>query len=149
MDANKQMMINPIENGVVLDHITAGKAMDIYKVLRLDKLGCTVAVIVNAASKKMGRKDVLKIYDVIDLNFDVLGYLDPGITVSIIENGEVIRRISLDLPEQVEGVLRCKNHRCITSCEQELPHIFKLTDREKRVYRCIYCEVKAEESKLI
>lgn len=144
MDANKQMMINPIENGVVLDHITAGKAMDIYKVLRLDKLGCTVAVIVNAASKKMGRKDVLKIYDVIDLNFDVLGYLDPGITVSIIENGEVIRRISLDLPEQVEGVLRCKNPRCITSCEQELPHIFKLTDRKKKVYRCIYCETMAK-----
>ena len=138
------MMVNPIENGVVLDHITAGKAMDIYKVLRLDKLGCTVAVIVNAASKKMGRKDVLKIYDVIDLNFDVLGYLDPGITVSIIANGELVRRISLDLPEQVEGVLRCKNPRCITSCEQELPHVFKLTDRKKKVYRCIYCETMAK-----
>ena len=144
MDAIKQMMVNPIQNGVVLDHITAGKAMEIYKVLRLDKLGCTVAVIVNAPSKKMGHKDVLKIYDVIDLNFDVLGYLDPGITVSIIENGEVIRRISLDLPEQVEGVLRCKNPRCITSCEQELPHVFKLTDRKKKVYRCIYCETMAK-----
>ncbi|MBQ7354803.1 MAG: aspartate carbamoyltransferase regulatory subunit [Clostridia bacterium] len=138
------MIVNPIENGVVLDHITAGKAMDIYKVLRLDKLGCTVAVIVNAPSKKMGRKDVLKIYDVIDLNFDVLGYLDPGITVSIIENGDVVRRISLDLPEQVEGVLRCKNPRCITSCEQELPQVFKLTDRKKKVYRCIYCETMAK-----
>ncbi len=144
MESKKQMMVNPIQNGVVLDHITAGKAMEIYKVLRLDKLGCTVAVIVNAASKKMGHKDVLKIYDVIDLNFDVLGYLDPGITVSIIENGEVIRRISLDLPEQVEGVLRCKNPRCITSCEQELPHVFKLTDRRKKVYRCIYCETMAK-----
>ena len=98
----------------------------------------------NAASKKMGHKDVLKIYDVIDLNFDVLGYLDPGITVSIIENGEVVRRISLDLPEQVEGVLRCKNPRCITSCEQELPHVFKLTDRKRKVYRCIYCETMAK-----
>ena len=144
MEAKKQMIVNPIENGVVLDHITAGKAMDIYKVLRLDKLGCTVAVIVNAPSKKMGRKDVLKIYDVIDLNFDVLGYLDPGITVSIIENGDVVRRISLDLPEQVEGVLRCKNPRCITSCEQELPQVFKLTDRKKKVYRCIYCETMAK-----
>lgn len=144
MEEKKQMMVNPIQNGVVLDHITAGKAMEIYKVLRLDKLGCTVAVIVNAASKKMGRKDVLKIYDVIDLNFDVLGYLDPGITVSIIENGEVVRRISLDLPEQVEGVLRCKNPRCITSCEQELPHVFKLTDRSRKVYRCIYCETMAK-----
>ncbi|MGM9647203.1 MAG: aspartate carbamoyltransferase regulatory subunit [Eubacteriales bacterium] len=141
---NKQMMVNPIQNGVVLDHITAGKAMEIYKVLRLDKLGCTVAVIVNAVSKKMGHKDVLKIYDVIDLNFDVLGYLDPGITVSIIENGEVIRRISLDLPEQVEGVLRCKNPRCITSCEQELPQVFKLTDRSRKIYRCIYCETMAK-----
>ena len=140
---NKQMMVNPIQNGVVLDHITAGKAMEIYKVLRLDKLGCTVAVIVNAASKKMGHKDVLKIYDVIDLNFDVLGYLDPGITVSIIENGEVVRRISLDLPEQVEGVLRCKNPRCITSCEQELPHVFVLTDKASHEYRCMYCETKA------
>ena len=144
MEAKKHMIVNPIENGVVLDHITAGKAMDIYKVLRLDKLGCTVAVIVNAPSKKMGRKDVLKIYDVIDLNFDVLGYLDPGITVSIIANGDVVRRISLDLPEQVEGVLRCKNPRCITSCEQELPHVFKLTDRKKKVYRCIYCETMAK-----
>lgn len=141
---NKQMMVNPIQNGVVLDHITAGKAMEIYKVLRLDKLGCTVAVIVNAVSKKMGHKDVLKIYDVIDLNFDVLGYLDPGITVSIIENGEVIRRISLDLPEQVEGVLKCKNPRCITSCEQELPQVFKLADRGRKIYRCIYCETTAK-----
>ena len=144
MEAKTQMIVNPIENGVVLDHITAGKAMEIYKVLRLDKLGCTVAVIVNAPSKKMGHKDVLKIYDVIDLNFDVLGYLDPGITVSIIANGDVVRRISLDLPEQVEGVLRCKNPRCITSCEQELPHVFKLTDRKKKVYRCIYCETMAK-----
>ena len=138
------MKIDAIQNGIVIDHITAGKAMEIYKVLRLDKLGCTVAVIVNAPSKKMGHKDVLKIYDVIDLNFDVLGYLDPGITVSIIANGDVVRRISLDLPEQVEGVLRCKNPRCITSCEQELPHVFKLTDRKKKVYRCIYCETMAK-----
>ena len=144
MEGKKHMIVNPIENGVVLDHITAGKAMDIYKVLSLDKLGCTVAVIVNAPSKKMGRKDVLKIYDVIDLNFDVLGYLDPGITVSIIAGGEVVRRISLDLPEQVEGVLRCKNPRCITSCEQELPHVFKLTDRQRIVYRCIDCETMAK-----
>lgn len=138
------MMVNPIQNGIVLDHITAGKAMEIYRVLQLDKLGCTVAVIVNATSKKMGRKDVLKIYDVIDLNFDVLGYLDPGITVSIIERGNVVQRLSLDLPVQVEDVLRCKNPRCITSCEQELPHVFKLTDRNRKIYRCIYCESKAK-----
>ncbi len=139
------MMVNPIQNGVVLDHITAGRAMDIYRVLQLDKLGCTVAVIVNAASRKMGRKDVLKIYDVIDLNFDVLGYLDPGITVSIIERGNVVQRLSLELPERVEGVLQCKNPRCITSCEQELPQIFKLANRKKKVYRCLYCEMSAKE----
>lgn len=139
------MMVNPIQNGIVLDHITAGHAMDIYRVLQLDKLGCTVAVIVNATSKKMGRKDVLKIYDVIDLNFDVLGYLDPGITVSIIERGNVAQRLKLELPERVEGVLRCKNPRCITSCEQELPQVFKLTDRKRKVYRCLYCEMSAKE----
>lgn len=139
------MMVNPIQNGVVLDHITAGRAMDIYRVLQLDKLGCTVAVIVNAASRKMGRKDVLKIYDVIDLNFDVLGYLDPGITVSIIERGNVVQRLSLELPERVEGVLQCKNPRCITSCEQELPQIFKLANRKKKVYRCLYCEMSAKD----
>lgn len=139
------MMVNPIQNGIVLDHITAGHAMDIYHVLQLDKLGCTVAVIVNAASKKMGRKDVLKIYDVIDLNFDVLGYLDPGITVSIIERGNVVERIQLELPEQVTGVLKCKNPRCITSCEQELPQVFKLANRQKKVYRCLYCEMSAKD----
>lgn len=136
------MMVNPIQNGVVLDHITAGRAMDIYRVLQLDKLGCTVAVIVNAASRKMGRKDVLKIYDVIDLNFDVLGYLDPGITVSIIERGNVVQRLSLELPERVEGVLQCKNPRCITSCEQELDHVFKWTEKENGICRCLYCESK-------
>lgn len=139
------MMVNPIQNGIVLDHITAGRAMDIYHVLQLDKLGCTVAVIVNATSKKMGRKDVLKIYDVIDLNFDVLGYLDPGITVSIIERGNVAQRIKLELPEKIEGVLKCKNPRCITSCEQELPQVFKLANRQKKVYRCLYCEMSAKE----
>lgn len=139
------MIVNPIQNGVVLDHITAGRAMEIYKVLELDKLGCTVAVIVNAPSKKMGRKDVLKIYDVIDLNFDVLGYLDPGITVSIIERGNVAQRLSLELPEQVTGVLKCKNPRCITSCEQELPQVFKLADRKRKIYRCLYCEMSAKQ----
>ena len=138
------MNVDSIKNGIVIDHIKAGQGMNLYQLLNLDALDCNIALIKNVPSKKMGKKDVLKIYGVIDLNFDVLGYLDPGITVSIIENGEVIRRISLDLPEQVEGVLRCKNPRCITSCEQELPHVFKLTDRKKKVYRCIYCETMAK-----
>ncbi len=136
------MIVNPIKDGVVLDHIRAGGAMEIYKALNLDKLGCQVAIIKNAESSKMGRKDILKICEPIDINFDVLGYLDPGITVSIIRDSKVVSRTHMELPERVEGVIRCHNPRCITSVEQELPNIFKLTDREKRIYRCIYCESK-------
>lgn len=136
------MIVNPIKNGVVLDHIHAGGAMSIYKALNLDKLGCQVAIIKNAESEKMGKKDILKICEPIDINFDVIGYLDPGITVSIIKDGKVAERKHLELPEKVEGIIKCSNPRCISSVEQELPSIFKLTDREKRVYRCIYCESK-------
>ncbi len=136
------MIVNPITNGVVLDHIQAGGAMAIYKALNLDKLGCQVAIIKNAESVKMGKKDILKICEPIDINFDVLGYMDPGITVNIIKDGAVVERKKLELPQRVEGVIKCSNPRCITSIEQELPNIFKLTDRENRVYRCIYCESK-------
>lgn len=136
------MIVNPITNGVVLDHIQAGGAMAIYKALNLDKLGCQVAIIKNAESVKMGKKDILKICEPIDINFDVLGYMDPGITVNIIRDGAVVERKKLELPQRVEGVIKCSNPRCITSIEQELPNIFKLTDRENRVYRCIYCESK-------
>jgi aspartate carbamoyltransferase regulatory subunit len=138
------MIVNPIKDGVVLDHIKSGKAMDIYNALNLDELQATVAIIKNAESSKMGRKDILKIFEVIDLNFDVLGYIDPGITVSIIKDGKVIDRKHLELPERIEGIIKCKNPRCITSTEQELPHIFKLTDKEKGIYRCAYCETKAK-----
>ena len=138
------MIVNPITNGIVLDHITAGKAMDIYKILHLDSLNCTVAIIKNADSKKMGHKDIIKIFEHIDLNLDVLGYIDPGITVSIIKDGKVKERLHLELPQRVTNVIKCKNPRCITSVEQELPHVFQLTDREKGVYRCIYCETKAK-----
>ncbi len=138
------MIVNPITNGIVLDHITAGKAMDIYKILHLDSLNCTVAIIKNADSKKMGHKDIIKIFEHIDLNLDVLGYIDPGITVSIIKDGKVKDRLHLELPQRVTNVIKCKNPRCITSVEQELPHVFQLTDREKGVYRCIYCETKAK-----
>lgn len=138
------MQINPITNGVVLDHITAGKIMELYRVLNLDELECSVAIIKNADSKRMGKKDILKIDAAIDLNLDVVGYIDPGITVNIIKDGVVIKRKKLGLPEKVTNVIKCKNPRCITSTEQELPHVFKLTDSESKTYRCIYCESKAK-----
>ena len=138
------MVIDAISNGIVLDHIKAGRSMQLYQILKLDKLQCSVAVLKNVTSRKMGRKDIIKIDEIIDLNFDVLGYVDPGITVSIVRDGKLDRKFSVELPERVVNVIRCKNPRCITSTEQELPHIFKLTDRENRVYRCIYCESRAK-----
>ena len=137
------MNIGQIKDGIVLDHITAGQSMEIYNVLNLDKLDCTVAMIQNAESTKMGKKDIIKISTLMDLNFDVLGYLDSGITVNIIRDGKVAERRHLTLPERVVGVIKCKNPRCITSVEQELVHEFKLTDPVKKVYRCIYCEQAA------
>ena len=137
------MIIGDIKDGIVLDHITAGKGMEIYNVLHLGQLDCTVALIKNADSPKMGKKDILKIGTLLDIDLDVLGYLDPGITVNIIKDGVVYERRTLALPERVLGVIKCKNPRCITSVEQEIVHEFKLTDRNKGVYRCIYCEQKA------
>ncbi len=139
------MIVGTIKNGVVLDHIHAGGAMMIYKALNLDKLECQVAIIKNADSVKMGKKDILKICEPIDINLDVLGYLDPGITVSIIRDSKVVERKHLSLPEKVTDVIKCSNPRCITSVEQELPNIFKLTDSANRVYRCIYCESKYKD----
>ena len=138
------MVIDAISNGIVLDHIKAGRSMELYHILNLDKRQCSVAVLKNVTSRKMGRKDIIKIDEIIDLNFDVLGYVDPGITVSIVRDGKLDRKFSVELPERVVNVIRCKNPRCITSTEQELPQIFKLTDRENRVYRCIYCESRAK-----
>lgn len=138
------MIVNPITNGIVLDHITAGMGMQIYKVLDLGRLDCSVAVITNAGSRKMGKKDIIKIDRVIDLDFDVLGFLDPGITVNVIEDGCLTKRPPLELPERITEVVRCRNPRCITSCEQELPHVFVLRDRERGEYRCLYCETKAQ-----
>lgn len=138
------MIIGQIKDGIVLDHITAGKGMEIYNILGLSKLNCTVAMIEKAESPKMGKKDIIKIGQVMDINFDVLGYIDPGITVNIIRDGKVAERRQMSLPERVVGVLKCKNPRCITSTEQELVHEFRLTDREHKVYRCIYCEQKAK-----
>lgn len=136
------MLVNPIKNGTVLDHITAGKGMELYKILKLNELECPVAIITNAYSLKMNKKDIIKIDGTVKLDLDIVGYIDPGVTVSTITDGEVTERRHLALPERITGVIHCKNPRCITSVEQELPHTFVLTDREKKVYRCIYCESK-------
>lgn len=137
------MIINPITNGIVLDHITAGRGMELYNILNLDKLDCSVAIIKNADSMKLGRKDIIKIDRVIELNFDVIGYVDPGVTVNIIRDGKLVKREHLELPETVSDIIKCKNPRCITSTEQELRQTFRLSDRERRVYRCIYCDTIA------
>jgi len=138
------MIIGQIRDGIVLDHITAGRAMEIYNVLGLGELDCTIAIIQNADSVKMGKKDIIKVGQVIDLDFTVLGYLDPGITVNVIRDGALAKREHLSLPERVCGVIRCKNPRCITSTEQEIVHEFRLTDPEHKIYRCVYCESPAE-----
>jgi len=138
------MTIDSIINGIVLDHIKVGKSMEIYRVLELSKLACSVAIIKNVSSKKEGQKDIIKIDSLIDINLDVLGYIDPGITVNIVKDGKIVEKRKLSLPDMVTGVIKCKNPRCITSVEQELPQVFRLTDREKGVYRCVYCEAKAK-----
>ena len=137
------MNIGHIENGIVLDHITAGNGMNIYNVLNLGNLDCTVALIKNADSPKMGKKDIIKISTHLEIDLDVLGYLDPGITVNIIHDGEVVERRTLALPQRVVGVIKCRNPRCITSVEREIIHEFKLTDPSRKIYRCIYSEQKA------
>ena len=139
------MKIDSIKNGLVIDHITAGKAMKIYNLLHLDRLDCRVALITNVSSSKMGKKDIIKIDDDIVVDTDILGYVDPGVTVDIIKDSILVEKRKVSLPEKLTNVIKCKNPRCITSVEQELPHVFKkTTDGEKAVYRCIYCETKAE-----
>ena len=137
------MVIDAIKNGIVIDHITAGKAMELYRILGLGKLDCTVAILKNVVSAKRGRKDIIKIDQIMELDWDVIGYVDPNITVNIIKDGVRVEKRQLKLPETITNVIHCKNPRCITSVEQELPQVFVLTDRENRVYRCIYCETKA------
>ena len=139
------MIIGQIKDGIVLDHITAGRGMEIYRILKLHELDCTVAMIENAESVKLGRKDIIKVGKVIDLNFDILGFIDPGITVNIINDGKLVKREHRKLPERIRDVIRCKNPRCITSTEQELTHEFRLTDPARKVYRCIYCENEAPQ----
>lgn len=138
------MKIDSILNGIVIDHIAPGRGMRIYELLSLSKLDCPVAIIMNASSKKIGKKDIIKVDGDVPINFDLIGYVDPGCTVNIIKNGELAEKKSIALPETLKNVIKCKNPRCITSVEQELDQVFKLTDREDNVYRCIYCEAKAE-----
>lgn len=139
------MIIGQIKDGIVLDHISAGNSIRIYKILGLDKLTCSVAMIQNVDSKKMGKKDIIKIGQIIDLDFDILGYIDPGITVNIVKDGKIAKRDYLILPERVKEIIKCKNPRCITSVEQELPQEFRLVDKENKIYRCIYCESEAPQ----
>lgn len=135
--------ISGLKEGIVLDHIEAGKSLDIYYNLGLDKLDCQVAIIKNAKSSKMGRKDIIKIEGGLDhLDLEVLGYIDHNITVNLIRDNLIVEKKALSLPKKITNVIQCKNPRCITSIEQELPHVFYLADEEKETYRCRYCEEK-------
>ena len=135
--------IGGLNQGIVIDHIQAGGAMKIYEYLNLEKLDCSVAIIKNAKSNKMGKKDIIKVECPIDmLNIDILGFIDHNITVNIIKNGEIVEKRELTLPKKIVNILKCKNPRCITSIEQGLDQVFTLTDPEKEVYRCKYCEEK-------
>lgn len=140
--------VGQLNEGVVLDHIKAGKSMTIYHDLKLDKLDCCVAIIKNARSAKMGRKDIIKVECPIDtLDLDILGFIDHNITVNIIQNGEIVEKKELHLPKEIRNVIKCKNPRCITSIEQELDQVFILADKEKEIYRCKYCEEKYRGSR--
>ncbi len=139
-----EMIIDSIKNGIVIDHITAGKGMELYNILGLGERDNAVALLQNVVSTKFGRKDIIKIEGMMEVDWDLVGFVDPNITVNIIRDGESVEKRQLKLPETITNVIRCKNPRCITSVEQELQQVFKLTDREKRVYRCMYCETQAK-----
>lgn len=140
--------IGGINEGVVIDHIKAGGAMKIYNYLQMDKWDTQVAIIKNATSKKMGRKDIIKIEGPIDVDLDMLGVFDPNITFNIIKNSEIVEKRRVRMPDEVVNILHCVNPRCITSIEQELTHVFRLKDKDKMVYRCIYCDQKYKEKKI-
>ncbi len=137
------MVIDGISKGIVIDHITAGKSSEIYTSLELDKQDCVVAIIKNAKSNRCGKKDLIKIENNIDIDMDILGYIDPNITINIVEDKKIKEKKKLVLPSIIKNVVKCKNPRCITSIEQEIVHTFKLVNKEDRIYRCIYCEQKA------
>ena len=139
------MNIDSIKTGYVIDHISAGHGMKIYEYLKLGELECSVAMIMNARSTKMGKKDIIKIDQKVDIDFDVLGYIDPNITINVIENDVKVKKFHPELKMELIDIVKCKNPRCITSIEQEIPHKFKLTNKEKRIYRCIYCDAEHSE----
>lgn len=141
------MIIGSITEGVVIDHIPAGQGMVLYHYLGLDKLDCQIAIIENAVSNKREKKDILKINEPIELDLDLLGYFDPNITINLVQGGSIVKKTHPSLPETITDILHCHNPRCITSIEQELPHVFKLTDPEKKTYRCVYCETIGEKEK--
>ena len=138
------MNIDSIKTGIVIDHIKAGEGMKIYNFLNLDELDCSIAIIKNVHSKLMGKKDIIKIDAALDVDLNALGYIDSDITINVIEDGVRTEKYHPTLPETITGIIKCKNPRCITTTEQELAHVFKLTDNEKKIYRCLYCEAKAE-----
>ncbi len=139
------MHVDSINNGIVIDHITAGRALVLYNLLGLEQIDGTIAIIKNVSSGKMGKKDIIKVDADIEVNTDILGYIDPGVTVNVIRDGKITEKKQIALPEKLVNVITCKNPRCITSTEQELPHIFNLSDRKNKIYRCAYCEVKFED----
>ena len=138
------MNVDSIRNGVVIDHISAGYGMKLYQLLGLDELDISIAIIKNVSSRKMGRKDIIKIDAPIPVNLDVIGFVDPGATVNIIRDNVLVEKKNIEMPAELHNVIRCNNPRCITSTEQELPQVFRLTDRERKIYRCAYCETKAQ-----
>ncbi len=137
------MNIDSINNGIVIDHIQAGKSMEIYKYLGLENLDCSVAIIKNVKSKKTGKKDIIKIDNDMDINMDILGYIDTNITVNIIKDGKIIKKTHMELPEKLVNIIECKNPRCITTVE-EVNQVFELKDKENKIYRCKYCEAQAK-----
>ena len=138
------MNVDSIQNGIVIDHIKAGMGMRLYELLGLGGIHAPIAIMLGVSSRKMGCKDIIKIDADIPVSLDVIGFVDPGATVNVIRGGELSDKRTLEMPEQLTNVIKCKNPRCITSTEQELDHVFRLTDRERGEYRCIYCETKAE-----
>ena len=138
------MKVDSIHNGIVIDHIAAGRGMQLYYLLQLDQLDCPVAIMKNVNSRKMGKKDIIKVDGRLDINIDAIGYVDPKATVNIIRDGQLVEKRDIVLPEKLVNVIRCKNPRCISTTEQELDQVFELKDREKGIYRCLYCEAKAE-----
>ena len=134
------MHVDSIKNGIVIDHITAGRGMTLYKLMKLDQVDCSVALINNVNSRKMGKKDIIKIDNIINIDYSVLGFIDPNITVNVIKNEQIAEKITLSLPEKVENVIKCKNPRCITTTENYVSQIFHLVDKEKGQYRCGYCD---------